>query len=399
MFASRRRVIDSAVVATAVGLALLAVYLPGSADPPANAAADGTLPAAVASPSAVPTESPTVTPSPEPTATTTGRFTPTKLAPGEKPPQFVVFSFDGAGSIDRWQYYRTIAQDTGAKFTAYLSGPYWLPDAKKNVYHPPNFPVGYSEVGFGGTDAEVRSRMEQAQAAFGEGHEIGTHFNGHMCGAKGVAAFDSSDWSNELEQWYSIIENWRTNANASDAAANPWTRKDVIGARTPCLEGKRSVFLPVLANDGFRYDTSGWGYLQWPKKTDTTNLWDIPLQVLDMADTGRDVLSMDYNFYEQQGKVTTPASRDRMQDQMVRTYRNAFNAVNNGNRAPLIIGHHFAEWNLGVYHDALGQFIRETCSKPGVQCVNFKQLVDWLDAQDPAELARLRALGIAKMES
>jgi hypothetical protein len=397
MFARRRRRgLDIALVSSAVGLALLAVYLPGSADPQPAAAADA-LPAAV--PGAVPGVSaspiPSATPVEMPVAES---LPPVKLAPGEKPPQFVVFSFDGAGSTERWKYYRDIAKNTNSKFTYYLSGPYWLPDAKKNLYDPPNFPIGYSEVGFGGTDAEVRERAEQAQLAFDEGSEIGTHFNGHMCGAKGVAAFDSAAWSDELEQWYRIVEDWRTNANASDAAANPFTRKDVIGARTPCLEGKRSIFLPVLEKNGFRYDTSGWGYLQWPKKTESTSLWDIPLQVMKMAGTGRQVLSMDYNFYEIQGKVTTPASRATMQDQMVRTYRNAFDGVYAGNRAPLIIGHHFAEWNLGVYHDALGSFMRETCGKPEVKCVNFTQLVDWLDAQDPAEIARLRSLGIAKMD-
>ena len=395
MFASRRRLIDSAVVATAVGLALLAVYLPGSADPPATAAADGLgagVPVTVSTPSAAPVVTPTLTPTPTPTVAAG----PTKLAPGEKPPQFVVFSFDGVGSTDRWKYYRDIAQDTGAKFTAYLSGTYWLPNDKRNLYDPPNHPVGSSDVGFGGTDADVRARMEQVQAAFAEGHEIGTHFLGHFCGPNGVAAFDSSDWRNELEQWYSIDRELADQRRCSRRRRERVARKDIIGARTPCLEGKRSAFLPVLADDGFRYDTSGWGYLQWPRKTEQTDLWDIPLQVLNMADTGREVLSMDYNFYEVQGQVTTAASRERMQDQMVRTYRNALDAVYNGNRAPLIIGHHFAEWNIGVYHAALGQFIRETCSKPDVQCVNFRELVDWLDAQDPAELARLRNLGIQR---
>ncbi|MGQ0846862.1 MAG: hypothetical protein ACT4QF_22305 [Sporichthyaceae bacterium] len=395
MFARRRRRgLDIALVASAVGLALLAVYLPGSADPqPAAAADEQPLTVPGVTPSAVPTASPAPVEMP-----VAEDLPPVKLAPGEKPPQFVVFSFDGAGSTERWKYYRDIAKSTNSTYTYYLSGPYWLPDAKKNSYRPPNFPVGYSEVGFGGTDAEVRERAEQAQLAFNEGHEIGTHFNGHMCGAKGVAAFSGANWSDELEQWYQIVEQWRANANATDAAANPFTRKDVIGARTPCLEGKRSVFLPVLENNGFRYDTSGWGYLQWPKKTDTTSLWDIPLQVMKMAGTGRQVLSMDYNFYEIQGKVTTPASRAAMQDQMVRTYRNAFNAVYEDNRAPLIIGHHFAEWNLGVYHDALGSFMKETCGKPEVKCVNFTQLVDWLDVQDPAEIAKLRAEGIANMK-
>lgn len=392
MFARRRRrVLDGALVTCAVGLALLAVYLPSSssvtaADPQAADASSAPPPSALASlaPTAVPTE-----------VAVSG---PTKLAPGEKPPQFVVLSFDGAGSVDRWQYYRNLAKDTGAGFTYFLGGTYALPNDKKNLYHPPNWPVGHSDVGFGGDAAEVRARMAQVGAAYSEGAEIGTHFNGHMCGPNGITAFSGADWDSELEQWYRLVESWRANADAPDAAALPFDRSEVVGGRTPCLEGKRSVFLPVLERNGFAYDTSGYGYLQWPKKTATTKLWDIPLQELRLAGNGRTVLSMDYNFSVVQGNVTTPASRAAMQRQMVATYDNAFDAVYNGNRAPLIVGHHFAEWNLGVYHDAMAQFARETCGKPEVRCVTFRDLVEWLDVQDPVELARLRALGVARME-
>jgi hypothetical protein len=42
--------------------------------------------------------------------------------------------------------------------------------------------------------------------------------------------------------------------------------------------------------------------------------------------------------------------------------------------------------------DAVEDSIRVMAKAPGVQLVSFRQLVDWLDAQDPAVLARLRTL-------
>lgn len=33
------------------------------------------------------------------------------------------------------------------------------------------------------------------------------------------------------------------------------------------------------------------------------------------------------------------------------------------------------------------------CHRDGVRCVSFRQLADWLDAQDPATLSRLRDAG------
>ncbi|MFQ6196832.1 hypothetical protein ACLMMR_21420, partial [Streptomyces sp. NPDC000405] len=40
--------------------------------------------------------------------------------------------------------------------------------------------------------------------------------------------------------------------------------------------------------------------------------------------------------------------------------------------------------------------IKKVCPKAGVRCVSFKQLADWLDAQDPRLLADLRELEIGK---
>jgi hypothetical protein len=45
---------------------------------------------------------------------------------------------------------------------------------------------------------------------------------------------------------------------------------------------------------------------------------------------------------------------------------------------------------------AVDQVVKNVCTKPDVKCVSFKELADWLDAQDPANLQRLRALDPAQ---
>ena len=74
----------------------------------------------------------------------------------------------------------------------------------------------------------------------------------------------------------------------------------------------------------------------------------------------------------------------------------AFDRTYHGNRAPLIIGNHFNQWNGGIYMDAVEDVIAELCPREDVQCVSFKQLVDWLDAQDPEVLDKLRSLGVGE---
>src|SRR5713101_5778587 len=49
-----------------------------------------------------------------------------RLAPGEKPPQFVLFSFDGVGSHEHWRRILPIADRVHAHFTGFLSGVYLL---------------------------------------------------------------------------------------------------------------------------------------------------------------------------------------------------------------------------------------------------------------------------------
>lgn len=81
-----------------------------------------------------------------------------------------------------------------------------------------------------------------------------------------------------------------------------------------------------------------------------------------------------------------------MRDSLLKGFERAYD----GNRAPLIIGNHFESWNGGTYMRAVEEVVETVCTKEEVRCVSFRQLADWLDAQDPKVLKKLRTLGVGE---
>jgi hypothetical protein len=62
-----------------------------------------------------------------------------------------------------------------------------------------------------------------------------------------------------------------------------------------------------------------------------------------------------------------------------------------GNRAPVDLGNHFERWDNSAFTNALQRFVLEECVKPEVRCVPYRDLVDWLDARPPQQLAAFEA--------
>ncbi len=316
-----------------------------------------------------------------------------KLAPGEAPPQFVVISWDGAAEMPSAQLtrFRNVAKDVGASMTLFLTGIYLIPEKLSKEYKPPRRAPGTSDISFL-TEASVRRTIQGIGEAWQEGHEIGTHFNGHFCGPRGVAAFTSADWRQEIEEAKRFVRDWKSLTGYTDLPDFPFDYdKELVGSRTPCLEG-RARLLPVARELGWRYDTSGTRTQNWPVKDQ--GLWDMSMASLPFR--GREVISMDYNYMYVLNKAKTEAGtaaeRAKWQGEVLDSYRAGFNRVYNGNRAPLIIGNHFEQWNGGIYMNAVEAAMRELSQKPGVQFVSHKQLCDWMDMQDPAVIAALQAL-------
>jgi hypothetical protein len=321
------------------------------------------------------------------------------LKPGEKPPQFVVFSWDGAlqGSDELFSHYRELAKEYNAHMTFFLTGIYLLPKSKKDLYEGPQHSPGDAAIDYA-TDEHIRGTLEQLRQAYDDGNEIGTHFNGHFCGAKGGGDWSVDEWKSEIDQFFDFVEKWKTNTGFTDVPALPFDfKKEVTGGRAPCLEGQANL-LKAIKSYGWRYDASSAGDFQiWPTKKN--GIWDFPLQMLPYEGGKYQGLSMDFNFlYNQSDGETSgdPANYPEWEQQTVDTYLNGFNRVYYGSRAPLFIGNHFEDWNGGIYMKAVDQVVKNVCTKKGVKCVSFKELADWMDVQKPETLQGLRSLDPAQ---
>ncbi|MGD6744018.1 hypothetical protein ACOKM3_19475 [Streptomyces sp. BH106] len=332
---------------------------------------------------------------------------PERLEPGQKPPQFVVFSWDGAGEVGNGLFPRflKLAEDHGAHMTFFLSGLYLLPESKKRLYRPPNNPVGASDIGYL-TDAHIKETLKYVRRAWLEGHEIGTHFNGHFCAGSGsVANWTPAQWRDEIDQATSFVKKWRTNTGWKDLPALPFDYdKELVGGRTPCLLGQENL-LPTARELGWRYDASSPGGVQrWPHKR--LGIWDLPLQAVPFPGRSFEVLSMDYNMLANQSLNSTrapAANYPGWREQSAQAYIQGFKRAYETNRVPFFIGNHFEEWNGGIYMDAVEDALKHIAATAethrDVRLVSFRQFVDWLDAQDPKTLAKLRTLDVGQQPS
>ncbi|MGW0575914.1 hypothetical protein ACWD25_08050 [Streptomyces sp. NPDC002920] len=324
---------------------------------------------------------------------------PERLKPGRKPPQFVVFSWDGAGEDSQrlFSHFRKVSKANHATMTYFLSGVYMLPQERAELYKPPQHSPGRSDIGFN-DEQGIAETVRQLRLAWLEGNEIGTHFNGHFCGKNGgVGEWSVEEWKDEIAQAKQFVKTWKTNTGRSKAAPLPFDYdKELIGARTPCLEGQKN-FVRAASELGFRYDTSGVNDQVWPRKRE--GLWDLSMQLVPFPGHTYEQLTMDYNFMVNQSGTTTQGDPgkyeywgNQMRDGLLRGFHRAYD----GNRAPLIIGNHFESWNGGTYMKAVEEVVEEVCNKSDVRCVSFRQLADWLDAQDPKVLGRLRSLEVGE---
>jgi hypothetical protein len=302
--------------------------------------------------------------------------------PSPRPPQFVVVSFDGGGGDRLWTFWLPIARRTGATFTFFVSGVYLLDEAQRDLYRPPRHDPGASDIGFAQAEGDrpaaevVRATLRQIAAAHREGHELGTHFNGHFCAgyAGSVGEWSEADWAHELDEFERLL--------FDRPFKLPFQPADVVGSRTPCLEGDLDALYPVLAKRSFRYDSSQVARLgTWPSRK--RGIWSVPLLEIPLVEHDFRVISMDYNFMANQtGGVSGPPSvAEAVELETYRSLRNAFGTSYHGNRAPLTIGSHFQTWNHWAYNRAIARLLREVCPLPEVRCASARELVDWLDAQ------------------
>jgi hypothetical protein len=288
---------------------------------------------------------------------------------------------------------------SGRRPPARAPGVYLLAEERRRLYRPPRHGPGVSDIWFARPEgrrsarAVVRATLEQIASAYGEGHETGTHLNGHFCApyAGNVNEWRAADWSRELDQFERLLFRASANNGLRPEAAPVWARRG--GRRTDALpRGEpagprprpRMPRLPLRREPVARLGA-------WPRRGG--GIWSVPLLEIPFPCHGYWVLSMDYNLFANQTEARSgPASlAPRIERETYLALRKAFRTSYFGNRAPLSFANHFETWNHGAYNRALARVVLESCRLPEVRCVSFAELVRWLDAQPPRRLARYEA--------
>ncbi|CAM5634681.1 Lipoprotein OS=Streptomyces rimosus subsp. rimosus (strain ATCC / DSM 40260 / JCM 4667 / NRRL 2234) OX=1265868 GN=SRIM_019200 PE=4 SV=1 [Streptomyces rimosus subsp. rimosus] len=289
---------------------------------------------------------------------------PRRLEPGETPPQFVIFSWDGAGEVGNGLFprFRKLAKDHNAAMTFFLSGLYCLPESKKHLYRPPNNKVGASDIGYL-SDEHIKATLKNVREAWLEGHEIGTHFNGHFCGEArtSVEHWTPAQWQSEIDQaMASSRSGVRTPGFTDWSRCRSTTSKELVGGRTPCLARPAQPDSPPPRSWACATTPARRAAVQrWPKKK--TGLWDFPLQQIPVPGHRFEVLSMDYNILANQSKNSTkgpPANYPGWRKEATGAYIKGFERAYKTNRAPLFVGNHFEQWNGGIYMDAVEEALK-----------------------------------------
>ncbi|MBW4719177.1 polysaccharide deacetylase [Saccharothrix obliqua] len=310
-----------------------------------------------------------------------------KMQPGEKPPQFVLFSFDGAASKAHWDRVLPLSKQVNAHVTGLLSGVYLLADSQGGRYTGPGHTPGYSSIGFGGTTQDIASRINYLNDVLDAGHEIGTHYNGHYCQGDepSVGRWSTAEWDRELDQFFALVDRAREQGLRLDPAT-------VRGGRTPCLEGDWGQAFPSMRSHNLVYDTSHVTLgVTWPYVQD--GLWEFPMPEVRVPALGRNVVMMDFNlWYALNGAKEDPGPPGEYTQIVLDTYRSVYQAAFNGNRAPMVIGNHFNEWAGGAFSAAVEAFMGEVCVRTDTVCATYTEVIQWMQLQDPAVLDQLRRM-------
>jgi hypothetical protein len=320
-------------------------------------------------------------------------------------------SFDGAGWHEKWQYWFSIQQQVPFHFTANLTGLYLLDEAHKDAYQGPGHAPGATALGPSSwnTPAEAKQEIIDLNQAYASGDEIATHFNGHFCDTAGTSpggnSWKTADWNNELDQFFSFLNNYASIDQIPGIAKLNFTSADITGERTPCLEGNQEQLYPALIAHHMDYDQSFTHRgISWPTQSPKYKIWNMGMAEFPMHGNAKGhgpnhfQITMDYNFWytqeynEATGQMsdTSQAQSDADSAQVTATYQDMLDGAMAGSHAPLLLGNHFNEWNNNAYTTALGNFMLNNCNRDGVYCVTYRDVVDWMNFQDPKVLTSLQ---------
>lgn len=303
-----------------------------------------------------------------------------------RPPQYILLAYDGSLNLDMWNDTLSFAKKNNIKLSYFLSGVYFLLDSNRKDYIEPTRGAGISAIGFGGdSKANLLARVNYVNKAFLNGHTIGSHANGHFEGE----TWPLEAWDLEFQEFnHLIFDVFNQKGMETHFFINPYrfNPNQIVGFRAPLLSTNANLY-KVLHKNNFLFDTSQTSSMDyWPHKHE--NLWNFPLAQLRIYGTGKETLSMDYNFYYvQSGGSPDLAHAEKYRQEMLKTYMGYFATNYYGNRAPIHIGHHFSKWNGGAYWLAFEDFVKAVCTQPEVQCVSYQTLLNFMNSLTPEQIS------------
>lgn len=304
-------------------------------------------------------------------------------------PQFVLISFDGSKSVDIWKDIRLFKEEINSKqsdskqkrlnFTHFINAAYFLTDDTKNIYKGPDKAIGKSNIGVSEDIEHIKTRIFEINQALADGDEIAPHTVGHFSGKD----WTKDQWMEELASFDRIIFGLDMIYPDAHLPELNLSRNDIVGFRAPYLDKSPGLY-DALREKHFLYDTSEIGTGDdWPTK-DANGLWHIPLGIIFIGDRKTKILAMDYNIFMRDTQVKNILKKgtsawNKVHDETLAAFMEYFNKSYKGNRAPVLMGYHFQNWNDGVYWEVMKDFAREVCGKPEVRCATFQELVKYME--------------------
>jgi peptidoglycan/xylan/chitin deacetylase (PgdA/CDA1 family) len=298
----------------------------------------------------------------------------------EPSPQYVIISFDGAKDNALWERSLRLADETGARFTYFLSCVYFIPPDAKAAYKAPGQSAGRSNVGFGDGAEDVATRLGHVWAAYQAGHDIASHACGHFDGK----TWSQADWQREFAAFDDVLDTaWSASGAPTPAGWHRFVRRGIVGFRAPYLSTSASL-TKALRMAGFRYDASA--VSRGPQTpVEDRGMAGFALPMIPEGPAGRPVIAMDYNlFVRHSGGFERAGDAATFAERAYGAFKDAFDAESAGARRPLQLGFHFQLMNGGAYWDAMERFVREVCVRPDVACVSHAV---WLRAHPRRDVA------------
>ncbi len=300
---------------------------------------------------------------------------PAPAAQGQKT-QVVLISFDGDRDNALWQRSLALGAKAGAKFTYFLSCVNLLSPENKVLYEAPIKGAGKSNVGFGGSRADVSARLMNIWRAHVSGHEIASHACGHFDGKDWTAA----QWSQDFRSFDKIAANaWKINGEVHEPFGwRDFVANDIVGFRAPYLSVSSGLEAALEAKH-FAYDASSVERdISEPKIKSGIVRYALPM--IEEGPAQRRIISMDYNlFVRHSNAVEQKDESGAFEARTLEALNKAFDAQYKGERHPLQFGLHFVLMNDGAYWKALDAFASAVCVKPDVECITYKDYAAWVN--------------------